>query len=150
MVFNHLKFEKSAKKQIMKFKLLAFSVFSVFLSSCSVNYYLCETGEEISTFYVKTSNGEKVITIPKGEKVVVKGRSSYRQVKYNDRVGWAYKPFFRSEENYKYRGSFRTAKRKKKTRTYSNYSSGTVRVKGYYRKDGTYVRPHTRKRRKKH
>ena len=28
----------------------------------------------------------------------------------------------------------------------SSYSSGRVYVKGYYRKDGTYVRPHTRRR----
>lgn len=28
----------------------------------------------------------------------------------------------------------------------SNSSSGTVHVRGYYRKDGTYVRPHTRRR----
>ena len=27
-----------------------------------------------------------------------------------------------------------------------SYSSGPVRVKGYYRKDGTYVRPHIRSR----
>ena len=32
------------------------------------------------------------------------------------------------------------------TRSSSSYSSGTVRVKGYYRKDGTYVRPHTRRK----
>lgn len=28
----------------------------------------------------------------------------------------------------------------------STSSGGTVQVKGYYRKDGTYVRPHTRKK----
>ncbi len=28
----------------------------------------------------------------------------------------------------------------------SNYNSGTVNVKGYYRKDGTYVKPHTRRK----
>lgn len=27
-----------------------------------------------------------------------------------------------------------------------SYSSGTISVRGYYRKDGTYVRPHTRRR----
>ena len=32
------------------------------------------------------------------------------------------------------------------TRSRSSYSSGTVRVKGYYRKDGTYVKPHTRRK----
>jgi len=31
------------------------------------------------------------------------------------------------------------------TRSTSSYSSGRVRVRGYYRKDGTYVRPHTRR-----
>lgn len=35
------------------------------------------------------------------------------------------------------------------TRSSSSYSSGTVRVKGYYRKDGTYVRPHTRRKPRK-
>jgi hypothetical protein len=30
--------------------------------------------------------------------------------------------------------------------TGSGYSGGTVQVSGYYRKDGTYVRPHTRRR----
>ena len=32
------------------------------------------------------------------------------------------------------------------TRSTSSYSSGRVRVRGYYRKDGTYVRPHTRRK----
>ena len=32
------------------------------------------------------------------------------------------------------------------TRSRSSYSSGRVRVKGYYRKDGTYVKPHTRRK----
>lgn len=32
------------------------------------------------------------------------------------------------------------------TRSKSSYSSSRVRVKGYYRKDGTYVRPHTRRK----
>jgi len=31
-----------------------------------------------------------------------------------------------------------------KDTTYNYSSGGTVQVKGYYRKDGTYVRPHTR------
>ena len=35
------------------------------------------------------------------------------------------------------------------TRSSSSYSSGTVRVKGYYRKDGTYVKPHTRRKPKR-
>lgn len=35
------------------------------------------------------------------------------------------------------------------TRSRSSYSSGTVRVKGYYRKDGTYVKPHTRRKTRK-
>lgn len=30
--------------------------------------------------------------------------------------------------------------------SYSGSSGGTVSVRGYYRKDGTYVRPHTRSR----
>jgi hypothetical protein len=35
------------------------------------------------------------------------------------------------------------------TSSYSgSTSTGTVHVKGYYRKDGTYVKPHTRRRRK--
>ena len=131
----------------MKLKLIIFLFCTFFLSSCSSNYYLCQTSEETITYYRKTLYGEKVITIPKGEYVIVKGKSNFRRVKYNDSIGWAYKPLFKLEKKYDYEGSFRISKRKNKRQKYSAYSGGTVHVRGYYRKDGTYVKPHTRRKR---
>lgn len=57
---------------------------------------------------------------------------------YHNWYNYSPKPFSSSyEQNY-------TPTRSYKSYTPSRSTGGTVHVKGYYRKDGTYVRPHTR------
>lgn len=130
----------------MKFlNLLLFGI--LMLSSCLPRYYLCETTSDIPLYDIASRFGDTLVTIPKGTKVMVQGKSSslHRKVKYEDIVGWGYKLSFKSEEPYKYKGFLTITKK-------TNYSSGggNVNVKGYYRKDGTYVKPHTRSSPKKH
>ena len=130
----------------MKPRLYLFLLVFFFCSSCSTSYYLCETSSDAEIFYRKSIYGQKSLSIPKNTKVIVQGNSKYRKIKYNDTIGWAYLPSFKTEKKYNYEGSFKITKRKKKKKSHSTYSGGTVHVKGYYRKDGTYVRPHTRKK----
>ena len=132
---------------MMKARLLLFVIILSCLFSCSSNFYLCETDSEVVVFYNKSKFGRKAMTIPKGKSVIVKGKSKFRKVKFNDTIGWAYNPSFKSERKYEYKGTFSITKKNRYKQ--KSYSGGTIYVKGYYRKDGTYVRPHTRRKKYK-
>ena len=131
------------RKQTMKTRILLLFSILLFFSSCSTNYYICITGNETPLYYNKSVSGEKMTYIPKGRKVIVKGKKTFQKIKYKDFIGWAYTPYLLNKKKKTYFGLFRTSK---KTTDYSTYSAGRVYVKGYYRKDGTYVRSHTRSR----
>jgi hypothetical protein len=93
--------------------------------------------------YQKQDDYSKVIAIiPSREAVYVDGKTTkkYRKIKYADYVGWALNPQYTGiDYNTNYS---RKSNVNRNTSTHS--SSKTVNVKGYYRKDGTYVKPHTR------
>lgn len=65
---------------------------------------------------------------------------------YNDTIGH-YVVKFSAYERHPYSDEYKSKYNdfiKKGTYNYQTNSSGTVKVNGYYRKDGTYVRSHTR------
>lgn len=130
----------------MKPKFLLYITLFLGLNSCSVNYYLCETESEIKLYDAKYLNRKTIITIPKGTQVVAKGKKDYRIIKYDDYVGWAYLPYLADQNKYNYSGILNVKRKQKSYYENSDRSTGKVYVRGYYRKDGTYVRPHTRKR----
>jgi len=116
------------------------------ITSCSTNYYFVNI-EEDTPIYQNTRNDSQSITfIPKGYSAfVTSGSKKYRKVKWKNYKGWAINPVYSlpttsNAANSTYQTHSNYTTRNSSTRS----SGGTVHVKGYTRKDGTYVRPHTR------
>ena len=116
-----------------------------YLATSCVNYYNVTVNAE-TVLYSSGNDGSSVVySAPSGSSVYIKGKKSkkYRKIKYENYAGWAYYPNYTASSNY---SSSSSSSSFSSTRSSSNYSSPgkTVNVKGYYRKNGTYVRPHTR------
>ncbi len=116
-----------------------------YLATSCVNYYNVTVNAE-TVLYSSGNDGSSVVySVPSGSSVYIKGKKSkkYRKIKYENYAGWAYYPNYTASTNY---SSSSSSSSSSSTRSSSNYSSPgkTVNVKGYYRKNGTYVRPHTR------
>ena len=114
------------------------------LTSCVTNYYYV-TLEEDTAIYEKTDNvGEAIIVIPKGSGAYVSsGKKKYKKIKWQNYKGWAINPTYSSNDYPSYKNKSKSSSTNYNSSTRSS-SGGTVNVKGYTRKDGTYVRPHTR------
>lgn len=116
-----------------------------YLATSCVNYYNVTVNAD-TVLYSSGNDGSSVAySVPSGSSVYIKGKKSkkYRKIKYENYAGWAYYPNYTASSNY---SSSSSSSSFSSTRSSSNYSSPgkTVNVKGYYRKNGTYVRPHTR------
>jgi hypothetical protein len=121
------------KKKIL---LLISVIFLSINTSCVTNYYTVLLEEDTILYSSTNSESSIKVKIPKGTSVYLSPlvrKNSYRKIKWNNYSGWS------SNTKYKYYSNYSSSSYK------SNYSGGTVHVKGYYRKDGTYVRPHTRR-----
>jgi hypothetical protein len=116
--------------------------------------------DEDIVLYSKPNEGSnEVIVIPAGSSIYVNSsieKNDYREFRYGRYKGWTRSSKYvygkkgwtkklygtasvsNSTIDSTYRRSYYTP-----SSTYTP-SRGTVQVKGYYRKDGTYVRPHTR------
>jgi hypothetical protein len=112
-------------------------------TGCSTVYYVGETPEPVALYAEADMQSTVLVTIPASRPVLIKHRSKrYNYVVYVTYSGYLYKPTFlryhkfNSTENGSLYG-YSTSKPGKAT-------GGTVQVKGYYRKNGTYVRPYTR------
>jgi len=119
-------------------------MFAYLATSC-VNYYNVTVNAD-TILYSSGNDGSSVVySVPSGSSVYIKGKKSkkYRKIKYGNYAGWAYYPNYTASSYY---SSSSSSSSSSSTRSSSNYSSPgkTVNVKGYYRKNGTYVRPHTR------
>jgi hypothetical protein len=128
-------------------KVLLFWVY-ILITSCSTNYYFVNI-EEDTPIYQNTRNDSQSITfIPKGYNAfVTSGSKKYRKVKWKNYKGWAINPVYSLPTKSNYSSTANSTYKTPSnytTRNSSTNSSGTVHVKGYTRKDGTYVRPHTR------
>lgn len=130
----------------MNFRSLLFFL-SVFLitTSCSTNYYTVLLNED-AKMYNSSDSASVITTIPKGSQVYLSSqpdKRNYKRIKWKEYSGWAYNPSYTKYSNY--------TETSYPTSTYSSYrsnssssSGGSVHVKGYTRKNGTYVKPHTR------
>lgn len=131
------------------------------LSSCTSNYFLCETDVPVK-LYASPSISSTHIDIPVEKNLIsIGGYKKYRKVKYGNHEGYVYKTKFKLEKKiihltdwvydfetleYKYSPSYNTNSNSLKYSSKStSTNSGTVHVKGHYRKNGTYVKPYTRK-----
>lgn len=117
----------------------------VLFTSCVTNYYFVNI-EEDTPIYENTNGGsESIIVIPKGNSAfIASGTKRHRKVKWKTYKGWAINPIYSNPTN-----SNNSIKSKSSNKNYNSSSTrsssgGTVHVKGYTRKDGTYVKPHTR------
>ena len=140
-----------------KLLILLFSI--LIFGSCTTNYFLCETAGPVK-LYTSPDTHSTYIEIPVGKSLISTGKyKKYRKAKYGNKRGYVYKTRFLSEKKirslsdwefdsetstYKY-SRFNYTLNNSKYKYKSKSTGGTVQVKGYYRKDGTYVRPHTRR-----
>jgi len=157
-------------------KLFLISVVCCLFISCST--YLYQVNYNVPLCQ-NMSLSKTDVVIPKGRYVLLSGKpNSVKRVQYGDMEGflqtkyltktekislkdWKYLIFDYSDSTYVFKSkkygeaykepndtnSNKTNSSEVKSKTAS--SSGTVYVNGYYRKDGTYVRPHTRSAPKK-
>lgn len=114
------------------------------LQSCVTNYYYVTLDADTELYSGQDQNSSTVHIIPAGTAVYVnpKVKKNFQKIKYGTYIGWAYQPRYTSPSTY--RSNTTTSSSSPSSNYSSETSSGTVNVKGYYRKNGTYVRPHTR------
>lgn len=125
----------------MRFILAIFTLTFAALSSCSTAYFSGETVENMNLYISRDTTGKPTYTIPVGKTVLLrKIQKDLVYVSYENYRGYSYNPKY-----------IKYNKKSSGTSSYStsNSGSGTVHVKGYYRKDGTYVKPHNRSAPKK-
>jgi hypothetical protein len=142
----------------------------LFLSSCShVYYYECVAVDSYKLYARKRLDAATSDYLP-GNFIYYSKSPNVRMVRVyaGSEAGYLFKPRFRSVKRTKYRTipgeitrnldllvldyrkgrGYRTSGESGNSGYYTTPSSGstggTVHVKGYYRKNGTYVRPHTR------
>lgn len=114
---------------------------SLIFISCSTSY-ICESNSDTPIYLKKSEKSDTVFMIPMNSQVIVIGKSNkFKKIKFNNYEGWT------NSNSLKYISKNSITSRKK-TSTYKNNdfhpSTKTVNVKGYYRKNGEYVKPHTR------
>lgn len=142
------------------------------LTSCTKNYYLCYADQPIEIFLSKNLT-EKIITVPTGKLVIASTKSPKCQyVKFGNNEGYCKLNSFTTKKRisskqlkslvfsadsiYTYANNLTQNGQSVPSSNYhtsssSNQSSGgPVHVKGYYRKNGTYVKPYTRSAPKRH
>lgn len=117
------------------------------MQSCITNYYYVTVNGNTPVYSTQSDGSSLVCNIPSGHGMYIKGKKyrKYRKIKYGNYVGWTYNPNYKESSYYSSRSNSLSTSRSSSSSNYSTPSSSkTVNVKGYYRKDGTYVRPHTR------
>ncbi|MCT1525412.1 hypothetical protein [Sphingobacterium hotanense] len=127
------------------------------LLSCKIqkteNYYIVSITEDALVYAKDDLNSICLEEVKVGEPIYMildKSKKGFRKVKYKGKTGYVYRPSFKAYAPSSYRavtsniGKDSTVTRSTRTYTPATSSGGTVHVKGYYRKNGTYVKPHTR------
>lgn len=119
------------------------------LNSCATNYYFVNIDED-TTIYTSQNGKESVTVIPKGSGAYInRSDKKARKLKWEKFKGWAINPaysnsIFSSNSNSNSSDNTKSSKNSYTKSSRRTSSGGTVQVKGYTRKNGTYVAPHTR------
>ena len=132
-------------KHLITFFALLIVVFG--LHSCTTVYYVGETNLPTKIYYLEDTTGMVAYTVPAGKKLLVrKKHNKYYSVVYDTYQGYTYNTPFSNYHKFNSTtdGDLYGYSTSKKNESTSSGSGGTVNVKGYYRKNGTYVQPHTR------
>lgn len=152
----------------MKKIIFILSVLITLVSGCSTsNYFVYQTDANVDLQPTRY-NVVPYMKIPKGKHIVIKESSNtFKKARYGSNKGYIcgtsnlsnpirissrdikHLTFNSTDSTYYFKG--KKLGFTESLNTKSSYSpahstgTGRVQVKGYYRKDGTYVRPHTRK-----
>lgn len=125
----------------------------LFFSSCDSYYYITNV-EDIYLYNSPNNDGfeKDLVLISAGTYYysTIKNKR-FRKAKFGNTKGYVYNPYFKNP-SYKSNNPISQSSSSTIRNTSQNYSSSrkssyrpkTVNVKGYYRKNGTYVKPHTR------
>jgi len=159
-------------------KRILFLLFSVVaLSGCTKNYYLV-TAPMPTDIYSGSDLQQSIATVPENNSYIILGNSAKPYTYFGAVYGYARKPskaarktklsksaylnlVFLAGHGYvsrEYAAELGASSNSRGNATGSSSGSaaratssgGTVHVKGYTRKDGTYVRPHTRSAPRRH
>lgn len=126
-------------------KSLLYLVLLLSVLSCT-NYYTVRLQED--TTHYSNSGGEASVTIiPKDTEVFLSSKTNkknYSKLKWGNYYGWVNMPNYTTFDNYSKTPSYSTPPSSSSSYSSKPSSGGSAQVKGYTRKDGTYVRPHTR------
>lgn len=127
-----------------------FPLLFLLFASCTTNYYSVYLREDTPIYHKKDTTGTVYTVIPKGTKIYyTDGPHSYSKIKWKNYKGWtanlvySYVPISDTSNATTNSISYSSDSGTYKPSS-SRSSGGSVHVKGYYRKNGTYVRPHTR------
>jgi hypothetical protein len=133
-----------------KIQTLAIFIFSFTIFSCTNIYYIGQTTTPLNIYSTADTTSVLTYSVPVGTKILTQKKSrKYQYIIYNTYRGYTYKPFFSNYHRYNSTidGELYgySSNRSYSTGSSSRSSSGgSVNVKGYTRKNGTYVSPHTR------
>jgi hypothetical protein len=130
--------------------LIASLFISAFFAACTNIYYVGQTTTPVDLYPSFDHTAKRTYTIPAGTRVLVKkGRKKkFRYIIYESYTGFALNPRFANYHKFNSTldgtlYGYSTIKTRYSGST--SGSGGPVQVRGYYRKNGTYVKPHTRK-----
>ena len=129
--------------------IILFSIAVLFLQSCSTVYYVGQTTTPTNIYSNQDTTSTVSYNVPIGTKLLIKKKyKKYYYVVYDTYTGYSYKTIFTNYHRFNSTDDgdlygYSTTK-KKSSSSSTTSSGGTVNVKGYYRKNGTYVQPHTR------
>lgn len=114
-------------------------------SSCVTNYYYVNLEEDTPIYENRSDGTSSHYFIPKGEKVyIASSKKKYKRIKWKEHEGWAVNPIYTSSITSNYTESKTYESSQNSYNRKPSSGGGQVQVKGYYRKNGTYVKPHTR------
>ncbi|MBP9849385.1 MAG: hypothetical protein KBC58_08090 [Flavobacterium sp.] len=126
-------------------------------------YYVGYSLDNIDLYPIEKNLTKSNLTIPSNNIILIKKQleNEVYYVIYKNYIGYIYNPKFYYKRQYDYfldgsvygyyylsKKDERKLKKINKSQSevyYYESTGGEVNVKGYYRKDGTYVRPHTRR-----
>lgn len=119
------------------------------LNSCATNYYFVNIDED-TTIFTSKNGKESVTVIPKGSGAyITRSDKKERKIKWRKFKGWVIDPRYSNSNFSSNTNNKNSSSNNSSSNSYTKFSKktspgGTVQVKGYTRKNGTYVSPHTR------
>lgn len=144
-----------------------FSFLVLVLTGCSTEYYLAVSDAEIPVYQIDTNLPMTIV--PANKAFIYRGKSTRRNIRYGSYNGQSLYSntwqrlaklnkkqlkdlVFTTDKGFSYNGPSSSSDQSiSRTRSSTSRTvGGPVAVKGYTRKNGTYVQPHTRSAPRRH